>query len=168
MTAERRHWDQWHCTQFTDAEILKLIMFMERVSAGCDKIDGRILPKEVLRFLLRWQYLEKTKHGFIVTALARAQYGNEWLPVEALWRIVSPMLGPEACTVSTSNRSIGYSIRKHAGWKTLGYWTAEQHLYGERDERGIEATLDLLALHGYIWFLQSGTVWEITERKDRV
>ena len=42
MTAERRHWDQWHCTQFTDAEILKLIMFMERVSAGCDKIDGRI------------------------------------------------------------------------------------------------------------------------------
>src|ERR1039458_9556181 len=76
MTAERRHWDQWRGTQFTDAEILKLIMFMERVSAGCDKIDGRILPKECLKFLLRWHYLEKTKHGFIVTALARGQYGN--------------------------------------------------------------------------------------------
>jgi hypothetical protein len=167
MTAERRHWDQWRGTQFTDSEINKLIYFSERIQAGCDKVDGRLLPREVRRFLLRWNYLEKTKHGLIISALARSEYAGRWLPVEAIWRVVSPMLGPNACTVSTSSRSVGYSIRKHAGWKTLGCWTAEERHFGECDQREMEESLGLLALHGYIWFLQSGTVWEITERKDR-
>lgn len=150
--------DQWGGGDFTSAEIDQLVRLAFDISRGVSKLDARKYSRNVRRWLERWHYAEKTRDGFMVTRLLTSAFGNEWLPVEALWRIVAPMLG--------ESRSIGHSIRRNRDWAALNLFSADQHLFSPRDEHVMYETLALLAQFGYVYFQAAGSVWETTERKD--
>lgn len=158
MATTQQFKDRWNSEPFASKEIDQLLWVAAELVSGVSTIDARRLSPKVRRWLEHWNYCEKTPAGFAFTSLACGQYSSSWLPLEALWRVVSPMLG--------DSRSAGHSICKNHGWRVLNVFSADQALYSTRDEETIADVLATLDSYGYIYFQSAGSVWEVTERKD--
>jgi len=80
-----------------------------------------------------------------------------FLPPDLLWELLEPAIAQ--CS--------GYStITKAKEWLKLGIEPRDSKYHTADHITLMEEALSKLAQYGYIWFLQSGTIWEIT-KKDR-
>jgi len=77
------------------------------------------------------------------------------MPVEALWRMVQPMI----------EKRKGYSIISLEEWKTLGLWPSKNRWHSKNDFQQMREILQKLDSCGYIYFQEGGSLWDITIRK---
>ncbi len=152
---------------FTDREIDIVVDHVLQYNRGFSRpIDRRRVPRTVQEYgISRHLFIP----GFVPGNNGRWYYSSSIIggtfdtgsdtPVESLWRMVNPMIGPEG--------TVGYSINRDERWKTLNIWPLNER----RDQRGQAYAardrwdvLCRLAQHGYIWFDAAGTIWDIRTR----
>lgn len=164
MKAEPTYKDRWNSAAFTSSEIDAILSLLSDPSrmrhcrdGGLVVNDARTVPSRVRQWLLRWGIMEKTKDGLKTTW----QWNEpmDFLPMEALWRIVKPML---------NDGHAGYAIIRNSGWKALNLWVESERYFGPSDQEKMERILVELDAYGYVWSQFSGTVWSIQLRNAQV
>jgi hypothetical protein len=164
MKAEATYKDRWNSVHFTSSDIDAILALLSDPSrmrhnrnGGLVINDARTVPARVRQWMLRWGILEKTREG--LTTTWQWNEPMDFLPIEALWRIVRSML---------TDGHAGHSIVRHRGWKALNLWVEGEYHFGARDQEEMERLLCELSSYGYIYAQFSGSVWSIDERNDRV
>lgn len=164
MKAESTYKDRWNSESFTGSEIdaiLSLLSDPSRMRHGRNGVlvvcDARTVPARVRKWMLRWGIMEKTKDG--LTTTWQWNEPMDFLPMEALWRIVKPML---------NDGHAGHSIVRNNGWKVLNLWVEGERYFGPVNQERMERILCELDSYGYIWAQMAGTVWSIQLRNAQV
>ena len=184
---------------FDDKEIDQIVNLVKIWAGGStNPIDRRKYTKDVLYWAKRynlielgenikdWDYKSKKEvHPWYVKRGGKNRYyttrGKDFepfygLPVEAMWRMVEPML----------EKGKGYSITKSKEWCNFGIYCAQDSYFNKIDEyekeygSGAHLTygqtkylpymrniLGKLANYGYIIFQYAGTIWQVTLTLDR-
>lgn len=163
------------CWEFTSKEIDQIVALVKLWT------NGSILPvrragysKQVIEYAVRYGLLiERAKSKNVTPRLYTAEgiafsnvpgFGN--LPIEAVWRLVEPMLA--------GKESIGYTIVYHKGWQHLNIFpqprpdefraktTSEDwKRILARDLETATSILLRLSGHHYINFQMAGSIWRI-------
>lgn len=165
---------------FSDTEIDQIVKLID-LASSLNPLDRRRYTRQVQEFalsrnLVYWQ----CRHG--IQGRTWAPYPpldeckdcrrEDWrlyaepsrwdpsqdLPVEALWRIVDPIIGERT----------GFSIARQRNWQRLNIWEEGSKYATERDYLAKLQVLNKLFFHRYIIFQYAGSVWQITrlEAKD--
>lgn len=146
--------------EFTDQEIDQIVTLVQMFT------QGRLLPVsrksftgKVVTYALHWKLLvigDKGKEtGKLCFPVMSGSFDVRYdIPVEALWRLVKPML-------SEADAVTGYSIVNHPGWSLLNIYPQKSRHASERDLVAKFDILVTLSTHHYINFQCAGDVWSI-------
>lgn len=149
---------------FSEKEIVQICELVKRWSHGDVwlPIDARRYTKQVKEWGICWHLLEYRRgnrlhltsclsYQNVSGAIFNPRYN---LPIEALWRLVSPMLRDDGAT--------GYSIVNNNLWmEHLGIAPQNHRFATSRELEEKEDILLLLSAHHYLTFQMAGTVWNI-------
>ena len=80
-----------------------------------------------------------------------------YLPQEALWRLIKPML----------EKSHGFSVTKSRRWHMFDIWPSDNKQCKVADIEAMMHIFGELAKWGYIIFQSAGSIWQITETPER-
>jgi hypothetical protein len=152
---------------FSDKEIDQICELVKKWGRGDIylPIDARRFTKQVKEYALNWRLLEK-RNGRLFLKSSSSWYNStpglfnvRYLPTEAQWRLVEPMLRTDGST--------GYSIVNNKLWENLGITPQNNKHATEQDLCEKEDILLELSGHHYINFLMAGSVWRIyTEERQ--
>lgn len=144
---------------FSEQEIEQIVVLTKQWANGsCLPVDARKFSKQVRMWACHWSLLVKREDNRLYFTSGNLFDPRYYLPVEALWRLVSPMLRQDGIT--------GYSIVNNPQWKHLNIYTQNSRFATERDLQEKEDILLELSTHHYINFQMAGDVWSIyVERK---
>lgn len=139
---------------FSDKEI-EQVCTLTRRWANCDHwlpIDARKFTKQVKEYALNWLLLEKKKGRLYISG--NSSFNPRYdLPIEALWRLVSPMIKKDG--------TAGYSIINDGAWRNLGLAPQNSIHAVERELTEKENILIELSTHHYIDFYMAANCWSI-------
>lgn len=137
---------------FSDKEIDQICALVKRwVQGYTSPIDARKFTKQVREWGIAWGILAK-KHGRLYTQ-GDGFSALHNMPVEALWRMVEPMLREDGTT--------GYSVVNNKGWDLLNIYPQNSKYASGRDlDAKIDVLLKLSQWH-YIHFQMAGSTWAI-------
>ena len=143
---------------FTGREISQIATLMAAWTSGrILPIDQRRYSKQVLQYAEGWRLLDRRADGRLVPGEGRFHVCCD-LPVEALWRLVEPMLGDQ--------RSCGRGIARDPGWLILNIWPEGDKRASETSLQEQIDVLDHLARHNYVRVQMAGSIWRIERRHD--
>ena len=149
---------QFSVFSFSDTEIEQIITLVKSWTNGAIlPVKRTTLTKKVIQYAIGWKLLEERegKLYFPQYSVFNPVYD---LPIEALWRMVAPMVRTEGQT--------GYSIVNNPGWDMLNIYPQMSRHASDRDlEAKIDALLKLSQYH-YIHFQMAGTTWCIYREKE--
>jgi|SRR5579859_48842 len=145
---------------FSGKEIEQIVALVKRWADGdvWNPVDARTLTKQVKAYAVGWALLAK-RDGRLYLTSGSMFIPRAYLPTEALWRLVQPMLREDGAT--------GYSIVNNLQWKHLNIYEQNNKYASDRDLREKEDILLELSRHHYINFQMAGTTWCIY-REERV
>jgi hypothetical protein len=149
---------QFSVHNFSSKEIDQICELVKRWAKGdaCLPVDARKLTKQVKEYALHWNLLER-REGRLYITTGYAFNVCYSLPIEALWRLVQPML-KEGIT--------GYSIVNSPMWMALGIAPQNNRFATEQELHEKEHILLELSAHHYINFQMAGSIWRI-DREER-
>jgi hypothetical protein len=169
-----RPYTHWHWA-FSEREIDILVEQIKNHNQGfSNPIDRRRVPqvvqdygKERGLFAIgednRWYYAGGWMRGG-ANALAMSPFDTvRDAPIEALWRLIEPLIGPSG--------SIGHSINRDRRWRELNVYelddSRDDHYHRQKQQRAEKERFEALhrmAQYNYISFQAAGTVWDIRTR----
>lgn len=143
---------------FSGKEIDQIVSLVREWSSGrILPLDQRRYTRQVLEYAYCWRLLDKRDDGRLVCGTSRFSVCYD-LPIEALWRLVEPMLHGQ--------RSIGRSIASHTFWLNLNiYPQGHSHATDATLQEQIDV-LNILARHGYLLVQMAGSIWEIARWRN--
>lgn len=147
---------------FSEKEMQKICGLTKKWAVGDNfvAVDMRGISKQVKEWAVNWNLLEMRDNRFYITSCL--SYNNTsgcifsvgGLPIEAIWRLVQPMLREDGTT--------GHSIVNNKLWMdNLGIAPQNDKFATDRDLQEKEHILFLLDVHHYIYFHMSGSAWSI-------
>lgn len=159
---------------FDDKEIDQIVELVRRYSSGSTvPIDKRKVSRQVVEWGLNWNLLQRgqalrtwdgktpwyvKKYGVGRVYLSSGVFSPRWnLPVEALWRLVKPMVMEHS----------GFSITKNRGWYDLNIYPTTDESHSERDLEEMWEILAYLHQYHYIRFSSAGNIWQIVPTPER-
>lgn len=152
---------QFSVYTFSEQEIEQIISLVKRWAKSdiWFPIDARTLTRRVKEYAVSWDLLEKRDGRLYLTGGSKFSPRYN-LPVEALWRLVLPMLRTDGVT--------GYSIVNNKLWEVLDIYPQNSRGASDRDLEEKIGILGELSAYQYIYLQMAGSVWSITRREESI
>lgn len=174
---------KWGVYEFSDKEIEQIVELVHKWADGSSSpIDCRKFTKQVRQWAENWSLIQKgtempqTKYNSETQEWDYPWYVKQWgknryyihselrlfqpiryIPQEALWRILKPMIQERQ----------GFSISTLRDWYTLGIEPNGTKYHKDDDLVEMMFALGELSKWGYIIFQHAGSIWQITITEDR-
>lgn len=144
---------------FSDKEIDQICTLVDHWGRGAIlPIDKRKYTKQVLEYAVGWGLVE-TKYRRLHFTYGRFNPVHD-VPVEALWRLIRPLLNREGAT--------GFSVTKRQEWQFLNIYPEGHKHARQRDFEAKMEVFDRLMQYGYVFFQHAGSVWNISLWKGQL
>jgi hypothetical protein len=159
-----------HSFDFTDHEINQIVALLRAFMTHDLRkpVDARRLSRQVRDWATGMGYLEwRNASGkcYCWDKGARLYYPDQLrygffidlIPIEAVWRVVAPML----------EQSRGYGIIRNKAWETLNInpvrgWVETEPASREQAIKEIQEVLIRLQMWGYLYYQYAGSIWAIS------
>lgn len=116
------------------------------------------LTSNVIRYAICYGLLEEKGKGKRLHFTPGYMFDTiTCLPVECLWRLVSPMLRSDSVT--------GYTVVNSPLWENLNIYPQNSRYASDRDMEAKINTFLKLSGHHYVHFQMAGSVWSIYQEE---